>query len=161
MNIPTELATARRRPSRIPQWVLVLGLTLLGLSFVSGVVIWWGQVAQAHFDVESPRHFQIKVWVKLHGALNPFLCGLLGYLSHQHIRLGWQMRANRPSGVAMFLVFGALVITGTALYYSGGETMRQVLVWLHRVLGLLLPMTLAAHWIGAWRWVKNRERSGP
>lgn len=145
-----------RRPARLPRWVLILGTLMLVLSFVSGLVIWIGQSANAEFDgVETAEYFQMRIWVKLHGALNPFLCGLLGYLTHQHMRVGWHLRVNRGSGSTMFMVFGGLVVSGTALYYVGGEGMRATLVWIHRMLGLVLPLVLAFHWFQAWRWAKK------
>ncbi len=149
-------AIAARRPTRLPRWVLLLGLSLLFLSFISGAILWWGQTVNRRFDgVVNTNTFDTQPWVLLHGALNPFLCGFLGYLSCQHIRIGWQMRANRPTGLLMFLVFGGLVFSGMGLAYVGGAGWREVLVWTHRLLGLALPLTLAAHWIGAWRWAKR------
>ncbi len=152
----TPIEASSRRPGRLPPWVLWIGMALLALSFVSGVAIWWGQIVNARFDsMDGSVPFQTGGWVRLHGALNPFLCGLLGYLTHQHIRVGWRMRANLASGALMLFSFGGLALTGTFLVYGGGETTREWAVWLHRVLGLILPLALATHWIQAVRWAKN------
>ena len=153
MRDPSE---AVRRPSRLSPATLCVGLGLLLLSFVSGVVLWWGQVANSRFDgIDSTRLVTLQPWQLIHGTLNPFLCVFFGYLLCQHVRLGWQMKANRLSGAAMLAVMGGLILTGTGLYYGGDPSWREVLVWSHRVLGLLLPLTLAAHWIGAVQWAKK------
>ncbi len=155
-SIQTATETTLRRPGRLPGWVLWIGMTMLALSFVSGVAIWWGQFVNARFDsTDGSVPFATGGWVRLHGALNPFLCGLLGYLTHQHIRVGWRMRANLVSGGAMVVSFAGLAVSGAFLVYGGGEWTREWAVWLHRVLGLALPLALAAHWIQAVRWAKN------
>ena len=123
-------------------------------------MIWWGQWTNANFDSTAGGElFPLAGWVKVHGMLNPFLCGLLGYLTHQHIRVGWRTRANLTSGVAMVVVFGGLILSGTILAYGGSESTREVVVWIHRGLGLLLPLGLAAHWIQAWKWVRKLQES--
>ena len=147
---------AVRRPSRLSPPILFLGLSLLVLSFVSGAVLWWGQVANRGFDgIDSTQLVPLQPWQLIHGALNPFLSVFFGYLLCQHARLSWQMKANRLSGAAMVVVMGGLILTGTGLYYAGSQSWREWLVWSHRALGLSLPLTLAAHWIGAVQWAKK------
>lgn len=151
-----DAPVAAARPSRIPLWALATGLSLLALSFVSGLVIWGAQVVNARFDgVDNTWRIEARPWVLLHGALNPFLCGFLGYLTSIHIRLGWKMRANRWSGAGMVGTFAGLVLSGMALAYVGAEWLREALVWTHRLLGLALPVVLAVHWIGARRWLRK------
>lgn len=152
---------APRRHAKLPVWVMVLGLSLMAASFVSGVVIWWGQTANASFDgTDGSVPFSMAGWVRFHGALNPFLCGFLGYLTAQHIRIGWRTRANVPSGVALLCVFAGLAASGTFLVYGGSESTRDSVVWFHRIAGVLLPVTLGIHLVQVYFWVKNlRETS--
>lgn len=145
-----------RRHAKLPGWVLVPGLALMAASFVSGVVIWWGQAANAAFDgTDGSGPFPTGGWVRFHGALNPFLCGFLGYLTAQHIRIGWRTRANVPSGAALLWVFAGLAASGTFLVYGGSEATRDYVMWFHRIAGLLLPVTLACHLVQVYFWVKN------
>jgi len=58
-------------------------------------------------------------------------------------------RATRRASVA------GLIISGTGLYYAGSAEWRNTLVWGHRVLGLLLPLCLAAHWAAGRRWANK------
>ena len=149
------------RHAKLPAWALVLGLALMAASFISGALIWWGQTVNAGFDgTTGGTPFRTGGWVRLHGALNPFLCGFLGYLTHQHIRVGWRTRANVSSGAALLFVFAGLAASGTFLVYGGSESTREYVVWFHRICGLLLPVTLGAHLVQVYFWVRNlRETS--
>jgi hypothetical protein len=140
------------RPSRLSLLTHLMVVLLTAAAFLTGVVTWRGQWVQAQ-TLQTPE------WLRLarvtHGGLNPFLCGLFGYLVCQHIRLGWRLKANLVTGLAMEGVFAALILTGTGLYYVGAEEERAFCVWAHRILGLLLPVSLAAHWIAARIWVRQ------
>lgn len=118
--------------------------------------MWWGQTVQVR-DLQTP------VWLRgcliLHGGLNPFMCGLFGYLCCQHIRQGWELRANLGTGLVMEGLFAGLILTASGLYYAGAPELRQGLVWAHRVLGLLLPVALGAHCIAARHWVKKLQNN--
>lgn len=139
------------RPTRIPGLGQILILLVLGLSFVSGALVWWGQTVQAQ-ELVTPAW--LRPTLLLHGSLNPVLCILFGWLLCHHIRRGWQMRANLISGFAMEAVFAGLILTGPALYYVGTEW-RDQLILAHRVLGLLFPATLALHWISGLLWARK------
>jgi len=150
MDDPINAAT---RPSRLSLIAHLAVIGLLGLSFVSGAIIWYGQNANEIGDPASPR-FNLHNWRTLHGVLNPFLCALFGFLVCQHIRLGWQMKANRLSGVFMEAIFALLIVTGAGIYYSP-EAWQASLISIHCVTGLLVPLSLTIHWIAAQIWVKK------
>lgn len=147
---------AAERPNRLTPAVHAATLGLLVLSFVSGVLIWRGLHLQ---EARSETPGWLRACVILHGVLNPFLCALFGYFLCDHIRVGWRLGANRITGFLMEACFGALILTGIGLYYSGGETFRNVCVTAHRVLGVALPVCLAAHWVAGKRWARGIERT--
>ena len=140
------------RPSRLPLFTRVAVVLLLSLSFISGLLVWQGQRVQEQ-TMESP------VWlhaaVVLHGSLNPFLCVLFGYLWCQHIRFGWQLRANLLTGFTMEFIFAGLILSGIGLYYAGAAESRNLCVQTHRILGLLLAPGLGMHWVAGLRWAKK------
>jgi hypothetical protein len=140
------------RPSRLSGNLQMMVASLLAASFVSGILVWWGQTLQAR-DLQTP--FWLRAAVLVHGGLYPFLCGLFGYLCCHHIRTGWELKANRGTGLMMEVIFATLILSGAALLYVGSAEWRERLVWLHRVSGLLLPLSLMGHWLGARRWVKK------
>ena len=152
MAPPLDPAT---RPSRLPLFTHVAVVALLSLSFISGLLVWQGQRIQAQ-TMETPDWLHAAV--VLHGSLNPFLCVLFGYLCCEHIRLGWQLRANLVTGLAMEIIFGGLILSGIGLYYVGAATWRELCVQTHRVLGLLLVPGLGLHWMAGWRWAKRTSK---
>lgn len=149
MAAPLDPAT---RPSRLSTAFLSVLVAALAMSFVTGAMIWWWQTQQTP-DAPAPAWFRPAV--VLHGVLFPVQCGLFGWLAGQHLRLSWEMRANVVSGFAMEAVFLGLIVSGVGLYYAGAEAWRDFWIVSHRVLGLLLPATLAAHWIAAVRWARS------
>lgn len=145
--------TPADRPSRLSLFIHTLVVGLLLVSFVSGLMLWFGpQFANSEEELFPAK--PARIWVVIHGALYPFLCVIFGYLLCQHIRYGWELKANRATGALMEGIFAALILTAAGLYY-GPESWREALVWAHRVLGLLLPVSLAAHWWTARAWVKT------
>ena len=143
---------ASARPSRLPpaaQWLIAL---LLGLSFFTGVFIWWGQTLR---DRDSAAPVWLHACTVAHGTLNPFLTGLFGYLVCHHIRIGWELRANLATGFAMELVFLVQILTGVGIYYAGAQAWHDGFVWTHRVCGLLFPLAIALHWAAARRYVRR------
>jgi hypothetical protein len=140
------------RPSRLPLFTHVTVVLLLSLSFISGLLVWQGQRAQEH-AMETP--LWLHPAVVLHGMLNPFLCVLFGYLCSQHIRFGWQLRANLLTGFMMEIIFGGLILSGIGLYYAGSAEWRNLCVQTHRILGLLLAPGLGIHWVAGLRWAKT------
>jgi hypothetical protein len=151
MGEPLDPAT---RPSRLPLFIHITVILLLSLSLISGLLVWQGQRLEEE-TTESP------VWlhaaVVLHGVLNPFLCVLFGYLCCQHIRFGWQLRANLLTGFTMELIFGGLILSGIGLYYAGAADWRNLCAQTHRILGLLLAPGLGMHWMAGMRWAKKNS----
>jgi hypothetical protein len=142
---------SQTRPNRLPALGHALLVAILLVSLASGIAVWLGQSIQL-------ERLAAPAWLRpallLHGCLFPVQSVLFGVLLATHIRTGWQLRANRPSGLALECVFAALICTGAALYYVGDETWRDRLVWSHRLLGLLLPVTLGLHWFLGHRWAR-------
>ena len=140
------------RPSRLEGWAFGITCGLLAASFVSGLMVWRGLHVQEE-TLETPGW--LRAAVVFHGVLNPLMCGLFGYLVCRHIRLGWALRANWVSGLLMEVTFGLLIVTGTGLYYVGGELGREVLEVSHRGLGVVWPGAILSHiWLGR-RWAKK------
>jgi len=130
-------------------------VVLLSLSFISGLLVWQGQRVQEQ-TMATPAWLHPAV--ALHGILNPFLCVLFGYLCCQHIRFGWQLRANLLTGFTIEFIFAGLILSGIGLYYAGAAEWRNWCVQTHRILGLLLAPGLGMHWVAGLHWVKKRSK---
>src|ERR1043166_393636 len=131
------------RPSRLAPLAHLAVLLLLSLSFLSGLAVWRGQALLPQLS-DTPGW--LPALLRLHGCLSPFLCALFGSLCCQHIRLGWQLKANLATGFSLEIVFAGLILSGAGLYYLGSADCRNASLWTHRLLGLLLPLSLGAHW---------------
>jgi hypothetical protein len=73
---------------------------------------------------------------------------VFGTLVPQHLPSGWQQKRQRPSGLSLVVVCAILVLTGWGLYYLSDESLRTAVRLAHSVLGILLPVAMAAH---VWR----------
>jgi hypothetical protein len=139
------------RPSRLPFLIHSLVVLTLALSFISGVIVWYGQTLNAD---TGEQKLNVRGWLLLHGYLNPLLCIVFGYLLALHIRYGWAMRANWLSGLIMEAIFAVQIVTGVLLYYAA-ESWRPSTQQIHHYAGLLLPLALIVHWIASQFWVKK------
>ena len=147
-----ELPPASSRPSRLSIAAHVIVVGSLAVSFVSGVAIWYGQTVSG--ETLTPPAWLHGARV-LHGVLNPVLCAVFGYLVAQHIRYGWALRANWVTGLAMEVIFAALIVSSLAVYYADEGALRSASMWVHRLCGAALPVVLAVHWISGWQWVRK------
>ena len=84
-------------------------------------------------------------WLKLHGAAAMVFLLVLGSLVRGHLRTGWRMRLNRPSGATVTAANAWLVVSGWGLYYIGAESWRPAISSSHWIVGLVLPVVLAVH----------------
>jgi hypothetical protein len=148
MSQPESLKAAER-PSRLPLWLHLLTLMLVALSSCSGAVLLYYELTTEDGLTKPDWLHGFRVF---HGCLYPFQSALFGYLLCQHIRYGWQLKANRISGFLMEACFAGLIFTGIGLYYL--DALREVCQQVHSVFGVLLPISLGAHWFAARRWVR-------
>ena len=115
-------------------------------AFVTGVA-WW--VLHRWFQVNGefgPAPHPAEHWlIRLHGAAAMLSLVLLGTLLAQHVRRAWLAHRNRRSGTLLLALNALLALTGYALYYSGGESLRAFASNAHLALGLALPVILILH----------------
>ena len=140
------------RPTQLGRGFLwLLGLSLF-LSFITGLGLWYIHELREEL-AETPWWTW---WCQsLHGALNPLIAALFGYLCFSHVPGGWRMGANRKSGAFLVFLVAGLILTGIGLYYAAH---RHVQFTIHLLLGLLLPFALGIHWAMAGKWSRERVR---
>jgi hypothetical protein len=93
--------------------------------------------------------------LKIHGAFAMAILLVLGALASAHIRRGWVLKRNRPSGVVITSACAALAISGWMLYYVANEQARNFVSAAHWIVGLALPLIIVLH-ILMWKWEQNR-----
>jgi hypothetical protein len=141
------------RPTQLTTSLLLLLVSLLVISFVTGIGLWYVH-EQREALAEVPRW--TTVCRNLHGMVNPAICAVFGFLWANHVRGGWKMRVNRKSGGSLTAIMILLIVTGVGLYY--GEA-RHFWFTLHLIPGLLLAIILPLHWYSARKWVRSAEAS--
>jgi uncharacterized membrane protein len=134
------------RLSRPHEWSVYI---IFALVFLSGAA-WAG----LHYLRQNSGEFGVtanplELWMqRLHGAAAMLALVLLGTLLVFHIPGAWRARRNQRSGISLALLFGFLIATGYALYYSGNERLRTWASWSHLWAGLATPLIIAIH---VWR----------
>jgi len=91
---------------------------------------------------------------ELHGAAAMAFLLVFGTLLPQHLPNGWHHKRQRPSGLSLVVTCAILVLTGWGLYYLSDESLRTATRVTHSILGILLPLAMAAH---VWR-ARRRSR---
>ena len=143
------------RPTQLTTSVVFLLVSLLLISFISGLGLWYIHELR---ESQSERPSWTNACRTIHGIVNPGICVLLGFLWFNHIRGGWKMHVNRPSGTSLTVSLILLIISGVGLYYS--DEANHFWFTLHLIPGLLLAFILPAHWFAARRWVRSLENRG-
>ena len=83
--------------------------------------------------------------MRIHGAAAMAALVLVGGLVPAHVTIGWALRRNQSSGIALLIACGLLTVTGYLLYYIGNEAARDLSSYAHLALGIVLPVALGAH----------------
>jgi hypothetical protein len=84
-------------------------------------------------------------WLRVHGAFAFLALWTGGLLWGVHVVRAWRRGHNRWSGGALFAALSILIVTGYLLYYVGNEHARDIISWIHWVLGLAIPMSYGIH----------------
>ncbi|MGQ9685353.1 MAG: hypothetical protein ACUVT2_03460 [Thiobacillaceae bacterium] len=84
-------------------------------------------------------------WLRLHGLLAMLALVAIGSIATNHMRLAWNRKKNRRTGLAMLMLTAWLAATGYALYYFSTDENAAWLPLLHWTAGLALPIMLALH----------------
>lgn len=139
------------RPTQLSRVVIFLLILLLGLSFLTGLGLWY-------VHEQREQRADLPGWTSFcqttHGLLNPIISALFGFLWFNHIRGGWKMRVNRKSGGTLSGLMIVLIATGAGLYYGAA---RHFWFTLHLLAGLLLAIVLPMHWYAARKWVRESQ----
>lgn len=129
---------------RLSGWHQALVFTVLAALLATGI-IWL--VFQFITAPELMGAHPAQVWsLRVHGGLAMVMGVVAGTLMPRHVATAWRLRRNRLSGSAMLALLLLLAVTGWLLYYAGPEW-RDAASWAHWVIGLVLPVALAVHWL--------------
>ena len=125
----------------LPRWQRLATYATFALLLVTGVA-WWVLDAGRGESPSSPA----QIWLlRLHGFLAMLALVSLGSMLTVHVRIGWALQRNRMLGATFLATLLALALTGYALYYAIGDTMRLWSSWIHFCVGVGAPLLLVLH----------------
>jgi sulfite exporter TauE/SafE len=116
----------------------------LAVLFVTGAVWLVADQLKAASDGELWQSVAANL-LMVHGGTAMVTLLLLGALFPLHVRLSWRSRRNRITGTIMVTIGTILIATAFGLYYSGSETLRPWMSWIHTFIGLALPLFIGVH----------------
>lgn len=137
---------------RLPRWKKVWSLSCLAVLMITGVA--WLLLHQGRGTDELP--LAAEPWLmRLHGFASFGALLGLGAIIGGHVVAGWRITHRhrwinqRRTGILLVTLFGLTVLTAYMLYYFAPESVRELIGWIHAVLGALIA--------GAW-WIHQRLR---
>jgi hypothetical protein len=136
------------RISAVRQWVL---WTVISVLVLTGALWLWAEYAYTPSD-NGMEPYAIKHYAMvLHAAFALAFVFFAGTLLHTHMQAAWRQQRNRATGAVMATTVTLLTLSGFALWYAGGETLRQAAEIAHWVTGFGLPMVLMVHMLAGTR----------
>lgn len=135
-----------RRPTRLSRWHEWSIYSSFGLLVVTGVA-WLILDRWVRTEGEfGPEHHPAEhVMLILHGAAAYGLLILAGALIPVHIKVGWSIRRNLKSGIAVGTSLAVLSLTALFLYYFSSEGLRSLVSLVHWLVGIVAVPLLAIH----------------
>lgn len=87
-----------------------------------------------------------RLWVvALHVFASYLLATLAGALWTGHMRLGWRLQRNRPSGMILVALWAGLAISGVGIFYLGNERLALANGVGHLILGFTAALVFFLH----------------
>jgi hypothetical protein len=119
----------------------------IGLGIFASGVLWL--VFHYFMRTEGPFGPQPdpgEQWARIgHGGFAFAALWVTGMLWERHITKAWGTARRRASGVLLFVILLALIVSGFLLYYVGDEVPLAKLAKFHWMLGLIAPLAFLQH----------------
>jgi hypothetical protein len=128
-HAPTRRAQRTSRVGRLPRWQRLATYAILVCCALSGLLFFMAHDADLNVTGLSSHTL-----LMLHGISAQAALLTLGAVMPIHIRLAWNARSNRSTGVLLCSLLSVLIASGLWLYY-GSEDLRDAAVWSHWVFG--------------------------
>ena len=103
-----------------------------------------------NFFVDHNSDFRfLSAWsLRLHGAASYGFLIVFGMLFSTHISFNWRVKKNRrKSGIILTALFVVLILSGYLLYYASGEEFREVMSYLHWIVGIICSAVFVVHFV--------------
>lgn len=127
------------RLGKIPPWQKSFIVFSFSFSALSGLTYFFYPELKTYVPIFASRFI-----LAAHGISASFMLIALGLVLPAHLKAGWIAKNNRFSGVSQFLCLLGLTASGLLLYY-GSESLRDVTLLTHYVVGFLLIGLFLGH----------------
>lgn len=125
------------------RWLLAV-LLILSSSGVLWIVLHYFFAAHSEFG-SAPNPAEPTL-LRIHGIAAVAGVFLLGGIVTGHIAAGWNKARNRPSGITLAIAAITLILSGYALYYVTGDSLRGGIAIAHEVAGIAAIAVALLHW---------------
>jgi len=128
-----------RRLGQIPHWQKAF---LYGSFFscsLSGILYLLHSELAQFISIPSSR-----IVLMIHGITGGLMLIVFGILLTAHFRAGWLAKNNRLTGVLQLISLVILIVTAYLLYYGSGS-IRDIVLTVHEVFGLLFVFFFGCH----------------
>jgi hypothetical protein len=131
---------------KIPLGYRLVIFVTLTISWFTGVGFF---VLDRFFEIEgefgTEKHPFLTPALTIHGASAFLMMIWFGSLLSAHVPMGWRTRRLRFWGVSIVVGFSAQTLTAYLLYYLSNEAAREVVQWVHLIVGIVLPAVIVGH----------------
>ena len=129
--------------ARWHQWLIYAATALLVVTGGAWLLLDLFGKVQGEFGAEPNPALP---WLLLiHGTAAYAFVIVAAMLVPVHIRLGWNTRRNRISGLSLVGINLFALLTGLVLYYATSESVRPAASLLHWLVGFTIPIAIIIH----------------
>ena len=128
-----------RRLGQIPNWQKIFIYGSLFSCALSGMLYLFHSELNELLSIPSSR-----VILMIHGITGGLMLIVFGILLTAHFRAGWLAKNNRLTGVLQLISLVILIVTAYLLYYGSGS-IRDIVLTVHEVFGLLFVFFFGCH----------------
>jgi hypothetical protein len=135
----------------LPRWQRIATHAIFGFCALSGLLFFMAH--EVHLELPGVGSHSLLV---AHGISAAVALMAFGAVMPAHIRVAWNARRNRTTGITLSALLSALMLTGLLLYY-GSEDWRDTVIWSHWVMGALGLWLFPLHFV----WGQRATASPP
>ncbi|WP_193161408.1 hypothetical protein [Microbulbifer hainanensis] len=150
-----------RRLSGYPRWFYAALMIVVTALVASGILLLPNMI-ELRLDMDAPVHLSgsLRLASAAAHSFTAFLAiGVVGALATVHMRVGWNRKQNRKSGISLLALFFFLLASAVGIYYFGDMDLSRLSSLSHSLVGLVLVLLFAWHAVVGRR-IRLQKRRG-
>lgn len=138
--------------SRVPVSYQSILCAFLAVSWFTGTSFFvLDTFVQIEGEFGPMRHPAQQPALTIHGASAFVLMMVFGAIVLNHVPLSWRLKKLRFLGISLLIAFSVQIVTAYILYYASSDVVREIVKYVHLIIGLSLPVWLTVHIVSARR----------